>query len=326
MRRRAVLLLLGGAILYPLASVAQQKAIPIIGYLGLVAPGPGNPNFEAFHQGLRAAGFVQGQNVMIEYRYIEGRYDHVPGLAADLVGRKVDVIFTSLGPVGTRELKRATATIPIVFFMGDDPVERGLVASLAQPGGNLTGVTLLDVELTPKRFDLMTEVVPRARALGLLVNPKNPNVARVIRDTQKAARTKNVHLHVLNATADGEIEAAFAALSRLRAGGLIVAGDPFFAFRGNQLVTLAARHAMPAMYASREYPAAGGLISYGASFSTGFRQAGVYVGKILNGARPADLPVVQPTEFELVINSRTANTLGLTIPQSLILRADQIIG
>jgi putative ABC transport system substrate-binding protein len=246
-------------------------------------------------------------------------------LVADLVGRKVDVLFTSVGVIGARELKRATKTIPIVFFMGDDPVERGLVASLAQPGGNVTGVTWLDVELAAKRLDLMTEFLPQAKSLGLLVNPTNPNAARVARDTQKAAGAKRVQLHVLNASAESEIEIAFATLGRLGAGALVVAGDPFFTAQRKRLVTLAAQHAIPAMYPSWEFAVVGGPISYGASVAAGFRQAAVYVGRILKGAKPAELPVVQPTEFELVVNSKSAQTLGIKIPQSILLRADRVI-
>jgi putative ABC transport system substrate-binding protein len=223
-------------------------------------------------------------------------------------------------------VKAATTTTPIVFFMGDDPVARGLVASFAQPGGNVTGVSWLDVELMPKRLDLMMELVPRATAIGLLVNPKSPNVARVVSDMQKASRVKGVELLLLKASTEGEIEAASATLRRVRVGGLIVSPDPFFLTHRTRLVALAAQRAVPAVYDRREYANAGGLISYGASLAVGLRQLGVYTGKILTGTRPAELPVVQPTAFELVINSKTANALGLALPQSLILRAEQVIG
>jgi putative tryptophan/tyrosine transport system substrate-binding protein len=311
----------------PVASGAQQNASPVIGFLGNTASGSfSRAALDAFHQGLSATGFVEGQNVAIEYRWAEGHYDRLPTSLADLVGRKVDVIVSTVGPVGALAAKRATATIPIVFFMGDDPVERGLVASLARPGGNLTGVSVLTVELMPKQLDLITEVVSQASAIGLLVNPTNANVARVVRDTQKASRAKGVQLHVLNASTDGEIEAAFASLGRLHGGGLIVGTDPFLVSRCGRVVALAARHAIPTIYERRECAAdAGGLISYGANITVAFRQLGVYTGKILKGARPAELPVVQPTAFELVVNLKTAKALGLTIPQAVLLRADQII-
>ena len=326
MKRRAFLAIAGGWILGPLASGAQQKVMPMIGFLGNRASSPfRRADLDAFHQGLSAIGFVEGQNVSIEYRWAEGHYDRLPTLVADLVGRKVDVIVSTVGPVGALAAKRATATIPIVFFMGDDPVERGLVASLARPGGNLTGVSILTVELMPKQLDLITQVVPQASAIGLLVNPTNANVARIVGDTQKASSAKGVQLHVLKASTDGEIDAAFARLGRLRVGGLIVASDPFLVGRCGHVVELAARHAIPTIYERRECADAGGLISYGANPAAAFRQLGVYTGKILKGARPAELPVVQPTAFELAINLKTANVLGLTIPQSLILRADHVI-
>jgi len=326
MKRRAFLAIVGGWILGPLASGAQQKAMPVIGFLGNTASGAfSRVGLDAFHQGLSATGFVEGQDVAIEYRWAEGHYDRLPTLVADLVGRKVELIVSTVGPVGALAAKRATATIPIVFFMGDDPVERGLVASLARPGGNLTGVSILTVELMPKQLDLITEVVPQASAIGLLVNPMNANVARVVGDTQKASRAKGVQLHVLKASTDGEIEAAFASLGRLHGGGLIVGTDPFLVSRCDRVVTQAARHAIPTIYERRECVEAGGLISYGANLTVAFRQLGVYTGKVLSGVRPAELPVVQPTAFELAINLKTAKVLGLTIPQSVILRADQVI-
>jgi putative ABC transport system substrate-binding protein len=326
LKRRAFLAIASGWILGPLASGAQQKAMPMIGFLGNAASGLlTRATLDGFHPGLSTTGFVEGQNVAIEYRWAEGHYDRLPPLVADLVGRRVDVIVSTVGPLGAGAAKRATATIPIVFFMGDDPVEQGLVASLARPGGNLTGVTILTVELMPKQLDLIVEVVPKARAIGLLVNPTNANVGRVVRETEKASRAKGVQFHVLKASTDGEIETAFANLGRLHGGGLIVGTDPFLVSRCGQMVALAARHAIPTIFERRECVEAGGLISYGANLTAAFRQLGVYTGKILKGAKPADLPVEQPTKFELVINLKTAKALGLTIPQSFLVRADEVI-
>jgi putative ABC transport system substrate-binding protein len=276
----------------------------------------------AFQQGLSETGYVEGQNVAIEYRWAEGHYDWLASLAADLVGRKVDVIATSAA--GARAAKDATSTIPIVSAVGD-PVLTGLYASLARPGGNLTGVIPLTSELTPKRLELLSELVPRARSIALLVNPNNGNAERDMREVQEAARAKGVELHILKAGSDGEFEIAFDALVHQHAGALVVGADPFFNSRREELVALAARHAVPAIYEWREPVAAGGLISYGPSLTGIYRQLGIYAGKILNGAKPADLPVQQPTTFELVVNLKTAAALGLTVPQSLLARADEVI-
>jgi len=324
MRRRELIFLLGGAATaWPLAARAQQKKVPVIGFLGSSSPGPSAPGVAAFHQGLSETGYVEGQNVAIEYRWAEGRYDRLPAFAADLVGRKVDVIFAG-APPSALAAKNATSTIPIVFAIGADPVSTGLVASLARPGGNLTGVSFLLVELNSKRLELLSDLIPQARAIALLVNPNNPAAERVIRDVQEAARAKGVQLPILKAGTESEIDAAFASLVQLQAGALLVGSDPFFRARRDQIVALASRHAVPAIYQGREFALAGGLISYGASVFAS-RQAGTYVGKILKGAKPADLPVQQPTTFELVINLKTATALGLTVPQTFLMRADEVI-
>ena len=267
MRRRELMLLLGGAMTAPRALRAQQKAMPVIGFLGSASPGPSAPFVAAFRQGLSETGYVEGQNVAIEYRWAEGHYDRLPALAADLVGRKVDVIVASGGTSSALAAKSATSTIPIVFVSGGDPVADGLVASLARPGGNLTGFSILAVELMPKRLELLSELVPQARVIALLVNPNNPNAERIIRDVQEAARAKGVQLHILKAGTESEIDAAFASLVQLQAGALVVGTDPFFISRREQLVALAARHAVPAIYEWREFAAAGGLISYGPSLT-----------------------------------------------------------
>jgi ABC-type uncharacterized transport system substrate-binding protein len=277
----------------------------------------------AFRQGLSEAGYVGGQNLAIEYRWAEGHYDRLPAMAADLVSQKVEVIATSGGPVPARAAKDATTTIPIVF-VASDPVESGLVASLARPGGNLTGFAIMAIEVWPKRLEFLSELIPRTKAIGLLVNPRTVS-NRHIQEVQEAARAKRLQLHILNAGTDAELETAFASLVQLQVGGLVVGTDPFFNSRREQLVALAARHAVPAIYEWREFAAAGGLISYGSSLSSSYRQAGAYVGRILAGAKPADLPVQQPTTFELVVNLKTAEALGLTVPPSILSRADEVI-
>ncbi len=326
MRRRDFITLLGGVTAaWPLAARAQQRTMPVIGYLSGGAPGPYAPLVAAFRRGLSETGYVEGQNLTMEYRWAEGRYDRLPALATDLVGRKVDVIAASGGDLASRAARNATSTIPIVFTAGDDPVAAGLVASLARPGGNLTGVSFLVVELHPKRLELMLELVPQARVIALLVNPSSPQTGRVMRDMQEAARAKGVQLNVLNASAEAGIDTAFASLVQLRAVALVVQADPFFIGRREQLVALAARHSVPTIYEGRTFAAAGGLISYGSSLAAVYRQVGVYAGKILKGEKPADLPVVQPTEFELVINLKTAKVLGLDVPPKLLALADELI-
>jgi putative ABC transport system substrate-binding protein len=323
MNRRELLLVTAGAMTAAPALRAQQKAMPVIGYLHYGSPGSFAPFMAAFHLGLSETGYVEGQNVVIEYRWAEGRYDRLPALAADLVGRKVDVI-AAFGPPSARAAKSATSTIPVVFGSGD-AVGEGLVASLARPGGNLTGVSLLTVELMAKRLEVLSELVARTGVIALLVNPNSPNTEPIIHDVQEAARAKGVQLPVLMASAEREIDAAFATLVQLQAGGLVVGTDPFFNTRREQFVALAARYAVPAIYEWREFAAAGGLISYGSSLTSVYRQIGIYTGRILKGAKPADLPVQQPTTFELVVNLNTAKTLGLTVPPSILARADEVI-
>ena len=325
MKRRELLAGLAvTAAAWPLAVRAQQKAMPVIGWLGMTSPGPYAQFIAAFRQGLSDTGYVEGQNVAIEYRWAEGSYDRLPALAADLVGRKVDLIATSGGPPSARAAKNASSTIPITFI-ASDPVELGLVASLARPGGNLTGVSTMLSELTAKRLELLSELVPQAKVIALLVNPNNANAERNIEEVQQAAHVKGLQLPILKASTEEDIDAAFATLAQLHAGALLVGNDAFFLTRRDQLVALAARHAVPAVYDSREFSASGGLISYAASLTSSYRQLGIYAGKILKGAKPADLPVEQPTKFELVIKLKTAKALGLTVPQSILQRADEVI-
>jgi putative ABC transport system substrate-binding protein len=288
------------------------------------APSKNDPFIAAFHQGLGETGYVEGQNLAIEYRWADNRYDRLPALAADLVDRKVDLIVAIAGAPALAA-KSATSTIPIVFSGVGDPVGFGLVTSLARPDGNLTGFSNINVELTPKRLELLSELVPQAKVIALLVNPNNPNTESIIRDLQEAARAKGVQLPILKAGTESEIDAAFATLVELRAGALIVAGDPFFFGRREQLLALASRHAVPANYMWREFATAGGLISYGTRVTEAFRQAGNYAGRILKGAKPADLPVQQTTIFDLVVNLKTAEALGLTVPPSILARATEVI-
>ena len=322
MKRREIITLLCSAAMWPLAARAQQKAMPVIGYLGAGSPGPSAPFIAAFHKGLRESGYVEEKNVAIEYRFAQGRDDQLPVLAADLIARKVDVI-VAFGGGAPRAAKAATLTIPIIFAIGGDPVAIGLVASLARPGGNVTGVSWLGGELTSKRLELVSELVPHARAIALLVNPNNPQ--RMVQEMQEAARAKGVQLPILYAGSESEIDAAFVSLAQGTADALVVTAEPFINSRREQIVTLAARYAVPAIYGIREYAAAGGLISYGASLSAAYRQVGIYAATILKGTKPADLPVQQSAIFELVINLKTAKTLGITVPPSILSRADEVI-
>jgi putative ABC transport system substrate-binding protein len=327
MRRRDLLLLAAaGLALRPLSVRAQQKAMPVIGFLGVANPDGFAASVASFHKGLREAGFSEGQNnLAVEYRWADGDNERLPALAADLADHKVDVIFTSGGALAALAAKQATSTIPIVFETGVDPVEQGLVASYARPGGNLTGVTILTADLMPKRLEVIAELVPQARTIALLVNPNNAGAERIARDVQQAALAKGVQLQILKAAAEDEFAPAFASLGQSHADALLVGNDPFLFSRRDRLVSLAAHHRMPTIYEWRDFVIAGGLVSYGTNLSEMYREAGVYVGRILHGAKPTDLPVLQPTKFELVINLKTAKTLGLTVPQSLIARADEVI-
>jgi putative ABC transport system substrate-binding protein len=298
--------------------------MPVIGFLGSSSPGPFAPFVAAFQRGLSESGYVEGQNLTIEYRWAENSYDRLPALAAELAGRKVDLIVTG-GTPAALAAKSATPTIPIVFSGVGDPVAVGLVASLARPGGNITGISEMATEQMSKRLELLSELVPQARVIALLVNPNAANAGPAIREVQDAARANGVQLPILKAETESAIDAAFGALVQLHAGALVVVPDAFFSSRRDQVVALASRHAVPAIYHLREFVAAGGLISYGASLTAVFRQAGTYAGRILKGAKPADLPVQQPTTFELVVNLDTAKALGLTVPPSILARADEVI-
>jgi putative ABC transport system substrate-binding protein len=299
--------------------------MPVIGYLQSGAPGSSASYLAALHQGLSERGYVEGQNLTIEYHWADGDYGRLPALAADLVRRKVDVIATGGGPPAAIAAKDATATIPIVFVVGTDPVELGLVASLARPGRNLTGVSMLLTELNSKRLELLSQLLPQAKVIGLLVNPTYSGTEKIIRDTEEAARAQGLPLNIVKARTEGEIDAAFATLVQLHIDALVVGNDTFFDTRREQLVALASRHAIPAIYGWRQFTLAGGLASYGANVASAYREAGSYVGRILAGAKPADLPVIQSAKYELIINLKTAKALGLEIPPSLLARADEVI-
>jgi putative ABC transport system substrate-binding protein len=325
-RREFVRRLASAAFAWPLVARAQQPALPVVGFLNSGSAGPLSTNLRGFLQGLSEAGYVEGRNVAIEQRWADGDYDRLPQLAADLVGRKVSALAATGGLPSALAAKAATRTIPIVFVMGSDPVKAGVVASLNRPGGNVTGVSFLTNTLGAKRVEFLSQLVPKAATIGILANPTNPDAEMEINDASAALTALGRKLFVVKASTENNVDAAFATLAAQRVGGLVVAGDPFFAGNARpQIIALAARHRIPAMYAFRDDPIAGGLSSYGSSLIDAYRQVGVYVGSILKGTKPADIPVIQSTKFEFVLNLKTAQALGLTVPQTLLLRADEVI-
>jgi putative tryptophan/tyrosine transport system substrate-binding protein len=321
-RRRDFITLLGGAVAaWPLTARAQQSAMPVVGILGISAPDTIGDRLRAFRLGLKEVGYIDGENLAIDYRWTE--FDRFPELAADFVRKRVAVITTIAG--ASLAAKLATTSIPIVFISAEDPVRLGLVASLARPGGNLTGINIFSAELVAKRLELVRELLPSATRIAVLISPSGPSSETTLRDIEPAAHALGLRVQVLNASTPREIDAAFATLVRERLDALFLAADPFFTSRRVQLANLATRHVVPMISATREVPEAGGLISYGANINDGWRQMGVYVGRILRGTKPADLPVVQSTKFELVINAQTARILGLEVPPTLLARADEVI-
>jgi putative ABC transport system substrate-binding protein len=324
MKRRDFITLLGGAAAtWPLAARAQQPVMPVIGYLHSASPEPYSPMIAAFRQGLAEAGYVDGQNVTIDYRWAEGQFNRLPALAAELVARRPAILVAGGGDVSAVAAKAATTTVPIVFTIGADPVGSGLVSNLSRPSGNLTGVTFFTITLGPKRLELLRELLPKAGKIAMLVNPKslNPDAKEV----QEAAHALGQSVHVLEAASEGDVDMAFRSLAQERDDALIVVSNPLFTSRREQIVALANYHRVPAIYPLREYVASGGLVSYGASIKDAYRQSGVYAGRLLKGAKPSDLPVLQPTKFELVVNLKTAKALGLDVPATVLARADEVI-
>jgi len=325
MRRRDFIALVSAATGWPLTVRAQQQPRPVVGFLNAASPGPLRQQVAAFLEGLKEAGYVEGQNLAVEYRWARGQYDRLPALVADLVRQQVSVIVAGGGASAALAAKAATTTIPIVFSAGTDPVGLGLVAALNRPGGNITGVYQFLSGLEAKRLGLLHEMVPKATSVAVLINPNFADAESQLRDVQEAAARLGVQLVVVRANAESDFDAAFSTLVRQRAGALLVCSSPFFNERREQLVVLAARHAVPAIFEWRAFAAAGGLMSYGTNLADAYRQIGVYVGQILRGAKPADLPVVQSTKFELVINLTTAKALGIEVPPSLSAEADEVI-
>ena len=325
MSRREFIGLVGGVMAWPRTVVAQQLAMPVIGFLSSRSPGESVGSVAAFRRGLEEAGFTEGQNTLVAFRWAEGHYDRLPALAVDLVGLRVAVLLAAGGSPSALAAKAATSSIPIVFSASNDPVGLGLVASLNRPGGNVTGMGVFNSTLGAKRLELLKEVMPSASIIAYLVNPTNPMAEIELKEAFAAASSLGIQLHVLNASTEHDLDVTFPALVKLRVRGLVVAGEPFFDSQRGRLAGLSARHAVATCYAWREYVLAGGLMSYGTSLTNSYREAGIYAGRILKGERPADLPVVQPTTFELVINLKTAKSLGLEMPPSLLARADEVI-
>jgi putative ABC transport system substrate-binding protein len=327
MRRRELIAFVGGAASWPLAAWAQQQTDkPVIGFLDGRLPEAITNRLRAFHRGLRDAGYVEGENVTVLYRYAENQSDRLPALAGELARRPVAAIVASGGPNVMFAAKQASTTVPIVFISAEDPVRAGLVASLARPGGNLTGINFFNRELAGKQLEFLRELMPSAKRIAVLVNPTDARVTETtLRDVEPAARAKGLQIQVVHASTSPEIDAAFAAFARERPDALFIAADPFFASRRLQLSLLAMRHALPAVYSGREFAEVGGLITYGSDITDAYRRAGVYVGRILKGAKPEDMPVVQADKLELIVNVQSARALGLTVPQSLLIAADEVI-
>jgi putative tryptophan/tyrosine transport system substrate-binding protein len=325
MNRRELLTLLGGGAIWPLTAGAQQKAMSVVGFLHSASSGQVDDLLAAFRSGLKEAGFSEGHNVAIKYRWAENDSERLPALAADLVSQKVDILAAGGGDRSARAAKQATSKVPIVAVIGGDPVAQGLVAGLARPGGNLTGVSFLTTNLTAKRLELLLELTPKTRVIAFLANSMNPQSSEVADDLKKVAIAKGLELHVVTASTDAEVERAFATMDRLRVGAVVIQADPYFNNVRGQLISLAARYSLPAIQERSVFVAEGGLISYGTSLPAVYRQVGIYCGKILKGASPSDLPVLQPTKFELAVNLKTAKSLGITIPPAVVALADEVI-
>ncbi len=324
MKRREFLGAVGYVVVWPVEASAQQQSLPVIGFLNLGSPEPLRGQISAFHHGLKEAGFIEGQNVAIEYRFADGRYDRLPALVDELIKRQVTLLFAAPTP-SALAAKAATTTIPTVFVTGADPVQLGLVAGLNRPGANVTGVSFFTTMLESKRLGLLHELIPQARVLAALINPNNPAVEAQSKELTEAGRTLGLQLHLVSAASESDFDAAFAKVAQSQAGGLLISGDAFFNSRRTRLVAMATRQAIPTIYEWREFAQAGGLVSYGTSSADSYRQAGIYAGRILKGTKPADLPVMQSVKFELVINLSTAKALGLLVPPMLLARADEVI-